>query len=363
MFGLSPLMLVALLVFALLILGPRILPASVEGVWLALTNLQRSQRNEGPLSLDEARKIWKANGSIINQIVEVLYAVVEHLEELRSRLFKILITMAIGTLICYAFYNQIYAFLLKPIQGLTIPLAPGQSKITSSVFTLNQPQVVTGTVVIPGVAGTAPLTTTTQIVLPKGITLSVDMPTQQQPIRPVFLRPTEMFMTTFKIAILGGIALALPVIIYQVIAFIWPALIYENERRWVFLIVPFASVFFVTGMLFCYYFLLPFALKYLLSFGGGIAAPLPALSDLISFITNLMFWVGMVFETPLVVFFLAKFHIVSYQKLKSFWKYAFLVAAIVGAIITPTPDPFNMMLVAVPIFLLYLIGVFLARFA
>ena len=315
------------------------------------------------LALEDARKIWKANGSIINQIVEVLYAVVEHLEELRGRIFKILIAMAIGTLICYAFYNQIYAFLLKPINGLTMPLAPGQSETTSTLFTLNQPQTVTGTVVIPGIAGTASVTTTTQILLPKGITLSVDMPTQRDPVRPVFLRPTEMFMTTFKIAILGGLALALPVILYQVIAFVWPALIYESERRWVFVIVPSATVFFVTGMLFCYYFLLPFALKYLLSFGGGIAAPLPALSDLISFITNLMFWIGVVFETPLVVFFLAKLHIVTYQKLKSMWKVAFLISAAVGAVITPTPDPFNMLLVAVPIFLLYLIGVFLARFA
>ena len=122
------------------------------------------------------------------------------------------------------------------------------------------------------------MTTTTQILLPKGIILSLDQPTQRRAGAPGVPAADRDVHDDVQGRLLGGVTLALPVIIYQVIAFIWPALIYENERRWVYLIVPSASVFFVSGMLFCYFFLLPFALKYLLTFGGGIAVAMPSLS-------------------------------------------------------------------------------------
>jgi sec-independent protein translocase protein TatC len=300
---------------------------------------------------------------MIYQLVQVLNAVVEHLEEMRSRILHILLALMIGTTICLVFYNQIYVFLLKPISGLTMPLSPDEPTVTTTEFTLHNEQVVTTTLNLPTATGASTLPVTTQITLPKGLVLSLDQPTVGQRVRPVFLQPTEMFFTTFKVCLLGGVTLGLPVIVYEIIAFIWPALIYEKERRWVYLIVPSASVFFASGVLFCYFFLLPFALKYLLTFGGGIAVAMPSIGSIISFTTNLMFWLGVVFETPLVVFFLAKLKVVSYQKLKGYWKYAFLVAFVVAALITPTPDPFNQLLVAVPIFLLYLLGVLLARFA
>jgi sec-independent protein translocase protein TatC len=364
MFGLSPVMLFVLVGLALVILGPKLLPASVESIWLLITNLQRSQRNEPQLSIEEARLNWKASRSVVYQVVEVLNAVVEHLEEMRSRIIHIFLALALGTIICLVFYNQIYVLLLKPISGLTMPLSPDEPTVTTTLYTLHQDQVFTTTINIPAATGPAATTPiTTQVTLPKGMSLALDEATVGQRVRPVFLQPTEMFTTTFKVCLLGGVTLGLPVIIYEVIAFIWPALIYEQEKRWVYLIVPFASVFFAAGVLFCYFFLLPFALKYLLTFGGGIAVAMPSIGSIISFITNLMFWIGVVFETPLVVFFLAKLKVVSYQKLKGFWKYAVLVAFVVGALITPTPDPLNQALVAVPIFLLYLLGVLLARFA
>jgi sec-independent protein translocase protein TatC len=361
MFGLSPLGLFLLVVLAIVVIGPKMLPASVEGIWLALTNLQRSQRNEPPLAMEDARKVWKASGSVLFQVVEVLNAVVEHLEEMRSRILRVILALALGTMICLVFYQRIYVLLLEPIKDLYVPLAPGEPELITSTLTLTKDQFITTTLNIntPGV--TAPISTV--LTLPKGTTLTVSEPTQQQRVRPVFLQPTEMFTTTFKVCLLGGVALALPVIIYQVIAFVWPALIFEHERRWVFLIVPFASVFFVAGILFCYFLLLPFALKYLLTFGGGIAVAMPSIGAIISFSTNLMFWIGMVFQTPLVVFFLAKLKIVSYVRLKSMWKVAILIAFVIGALITPTPDPINQFIVAVPIFLLYLLGVLLARFA
>jgi len=363
MFGLSPLGLFFLLGLALVIIGPKMLPASVEAVWLAVSNLQRQQRSEEPLSLEEARLVWKASGSVLYQVVEVLNAVVEHLEEMRSRILKIVLAMVIGTVICLVFYNQIYALLLKPISGLTVPPAPDEPKTYSTTLILTQDQIISATLNLGTATGGGSTPLTALLTLPKGTALAVEQPTQPQRVRPVFLRPTEMFTTTFKICVMGGVGLGLPVIIYQVIAFVWPALIYEHEKRWVYMIIPFASVFFVAGVLFCYYFLLPFALKYLLTFGGGIAMALPSIGEYIDFTTQLLFWIGIVFQTPLVVFFLAKLKIVSYQKLKGMWKYAFLIAFVVGAVITPTPDPINQTIVALPIFLLYLLGVILARFA
>jgi sec-independent protein translocase protein TatC len=364
MFGLSPVGLVIMVLLALVIIGPKTLPAAVEGTWLAITNLRRQQRSEEPLSMDEARLIWKAERSPIYQLVEVLNAVVEHLEEMRGRIIKIMIAMGMGTVICLLFYNQLYVLLLKPIQNLYVPPEPGDPKSNPTYIILNQTEVITATLSLGTVTGTETLPSVqAQMTIPKGTTLSVDLPTQPQRIRPIFTTPTEMFTTTFKICVLGGFSLALPIVLYQVIAFVWPALIYERERRWVFIIIPLASVFFIVGILFCYFFLLPFALNYLLTFGKGIAVAMPNIGTYIGFVTTLMFWIGVVFETPLFVFFLAKLHIVSYQKLKSFWKYAFLIAFIVGAVITPTPDPFNQTLVALPIFLLYLLGLVFARFA
>jgi sec-independent protein translocase protein TatC len=363
MFGLSPLGLFILIVLAMVMIGPRMLPASVESIWLAVTNLQRQNRNEELLTLEEARVMWRASGSVLYQLVQTLNAVVEHLEEMRSRILYIVVALVLGTAICLVFYNQIYGFLLKPISGLTVPAAADDPKSNPTVLVLNKDQVVTATLSLPATATGAPTPTITQLTLPKGTALSVDLPTQPQRIRPVFLRPTEMFVTTFKVCLLGGFALALPMIIFQIVAFIWPALIYEHEKRWVYVIVPFASVFFVAGVLFSYFFLIPFALKYLLTFAGGIAVAMPSIGEIVSFETNLMFWIGMVFQTPLVVFFLAKAKIVAYPRLKAMWKIALLIAFVVGALITPTPDPINQLIVATPIFLLYLLGLVLARFA
>lgn len=361
MFGLSPLMLIFLVLLGFVIIGPKLLPASIEGLWLALTNLQRQQRSEPLLSIEEARSIWKASGSVVFQVVQVLNAVVEHLEEMRARILRVVLALALGTMACLVFYTQIYEFLLMPIGNLTIPNAPGTPATTKTTLLLETDHVFSVTLSLPQ-AG-VPITVTTNLTLPRGTALAVSEPTPQQQIRPVFLQPTEMFITTFKVCLLGGFALALPVIIFQIIAFVWPALIYDYERRWVYVIVPLASVFFVAGILFSYFLLIPFALKYLLTFGGGIAVAMPSIGSIISFETTLMFWIGVVFETPLLVFFLAKLKIVSYARLKSMWKVAFLIAFVVGAVITPTPDPINQAIVAVPIFVLYLLGVVMARFA
>lgn len=179
--------------------------------------------------------------------------------------------------------------------------------------------------------------------------------------RPVYTEMTEMLFTYFKVALLGGASLAMPVFIYQAIRFVAPGLM-PGEKRYLLLLMPAAIVFFAMGLAFSYFILLPFAVKYLLTF-SGIADPMIKIGNYISFVTSLLFWVGAAFETPLVMYFLAKVGVVNHKKLAQFRKYAVLLAFVVAAVITPTPDPMTQSLVAIPLYLLFEVGVLLTRLA
>jgi sec-independent protein translocase protein TatC len=181
-------------------------------------------------------------------------------------------------------------------------------------------------------------------------------------LRLVALRPTETFVTYFKVALVTGAALAMPVIIWQALLFVLPAL-HSHERRWVFLGVPFITLAFGAGLAFGFFVVIPFAVRYLLSFGGDVITPYWSIEEYLTFITTLLFWIGLSFETPIVIFFLAKLGVVNPRSLGRFRRYAIVGAFVLGAIITPTPDPFNQSLVAIPMYLLYELGVLLARFA
>ncbi len=179
-------------------------------------------------------------------------------------------------------------------------------------------------------------------------------------IKPVFLRPTEMFITYFKVALIVGVALAMPVIVYQLMRFVLPGL-KPSEKKYLYFVVPAATFLFVLGLAFGYTILMPFALRYLLTFGGDIASAMISIEDYISFVTTLLLWMGVAFETPMVIVTLAKLKVVTYKQLRGYWKYALVGAFLAAAIITPTPDPFNQTLVAVPLYLLYEVGVLFAR--
>src|SRR4029079_9308929 len=136
-----------------------------------------------------------------------------------------------------------------------------------------------------------------------------------------------------------------------------------NEKKYVFILMPAIAVFFVGRVVFAYFLMLPFATNFLFTFGSDIAQPLPSINDYISFVVSVLFLVGLTFETTLVVFFLAKLHIVNVPKLKSYRRFAIVSAFTIAALVTPTPDPINQGIVAIPIILLYELGIFLARFA
>jgi sec-independent protein translocase protein TatC len=177
--------------------------------------------------------------------------------------------------------------------------------------------------------------------------------------------PGEGFFTFLQVSLIIGISLAMPVIVYQVLAFVTPAL-YANEKKYLFIAVPGVTFSFAVGVLFCYSLMLPFAIAFLGSFETGQEGPFANIwlaERFLDFVTTFMFWVGITFELPIVMYFLSKLGVVSAQRLSSFRKYAFVLAFVIGAVITPTPDPINQTIVSLPIYFLYELGVILARFA
>ncbi len=175
-----------------------------------------------------------------------------------------------------------------------------------------------------------------------------------------FFEPLEGWTTYFRVSLLLGIAIAMPVIVYQALAFVGPGLT-KQERRWLYPVVLGASVAFVGGCAFAYYIELPPALGFLLNPPGDIGEPLISASKYFDFVTRLLFITGLVFELPLVVMGLAKLGAVNSRKLLSWWRHAVILAFVAAALVTPSIDPVTQSLVAGPIIVLYFTGIALAK--
>ncbi len=181
-------------------------------------------------------------------------------------------------------------------------------------------------------------------------------------LKPLALSPTDTIIQWIRVAFVGGITIAMPMILYQLIAFLLPALT-RREKRYLFFFLPGGTLFFILGVGFAYFVALRASLGFLQDFGDSFAQNQYRLGEYISFVTTLLLSLGIGFQTPLVIFFLAKLGIVNYGMLIKNIRWAFLITAILAAVLTPTPDPWNMFVVMAPLFILYLLGVFLARFA
>jgi sec-independent protein translocase protein TatC len=179
---------------------------------------------------------------------------------------------------------------------------------------------------------------------------------------PQTIAPTESFIVYFRIALIGGVTLSMPVIIYQAIRFILPGLL-PHEKKYLYFLLPGATVCFAGGVAFASLIMLPAAINFMQGFLESIVENQWTLDNYISFVTRVMFWMGIVFQTPLLMFFLAKLGIITPKQLAKFRKFAVLVIAIVAALVTPTPDPVNMMIVMLPLYMLYEVGIVLARMA
>ena len=176
----------------------------------------------------------------------------------------------------------------------------------------------------------------------------------------VYVEMTEMIGTYFRVCLIAGVILGMPYLVYQILMFIVPGLA-PNEKKSVYLIVPWIALSFVAGVIFGYFIMVPPLTRFLISFQSDIATPMIKVSNYVSVVSRLLLAIGIVFELPVITTFLAKIGIITPEWLASKRKIALIAIFVVAAIITPTPDPINQSLVAVPILILYEISILLAK--
>lgn len=179
--------------------------------------------------------------------------------------------------------------------------------------------------------------------------------------RLIFTNLPEMFFAYLKVSLIAGILAATPVIFYELWMFIAPGL-YQHEQRFVIPFVVCSSFLFTAGALFGYFIVFPFGFKFLMGYANEYVQALPSVKEYFSFSIKLLFAFGLVFEMPVVVFFLAKMGLVTAKAMRSKRKYAVLMAFVVGAILTP-PDVLTQFMMAVPLMVLYELSIFVAKFA
>ena len=226
----------------------------------------------------------------------------EHISELRRRVMYSAIAVFITTVIAFIFHEQILTLLMQPAQGFT------------------------------------------------------DIPSG----KPIYTDLTEFISTAMKASLLVGLLAAMPFVLYQMVMFVSPGL-NPSERRYLYALMPAVVIAFILGAAFGYRVLFPPAVHFLLSFGSDIATPYIRIGNYVSLMISLLLWMGVVFETPIVLFFLSRIGVVTSRQLGRFRRYAIVVAFVLGALITPTFDPINQTLVALPIIVLYEVGIWLAK--
>ncbi len=177
----------------------------------------------------------------------------------------------------------------------------------------------------------------------------------------IFIEMTESFSLYMQVCLTAGIMLAIPVITYQFLRFVTPAL-HPREKKMVLLVTPWAFIMFIGGVLFGYFFLIPPATRFLLSFGSDIALVEPRMSNYINFMTKMLLTIGLIFETPVVTTFLSKMGIISYRWLAKKRRWWVVIAFVLSALITPTPDAVNQSIVAGTLIVLLEVSIWLAWF-
>ncbi|MBD5164262.1 twin-arginine translocase subunit TatC [Helicobacter sp.] len=187
--------------------------------------------------------------------------------------------------------------------------------------------------------------------------LSTALPNGRESV--IFTQVGEAFFTAIKVAFFSGFIFALPVIFWQIWAFVAPGL-YDNEKKLVLPFVIFGTFFFLCGCAFAYYIAFPIGFGYLINFGSQLFTALPSIGEYVSFFAKLMVGFGISFELPVVTFFLAKIGLITDRTLKEYFKYAIVFIFILAAILTP-PDVLSQFLMAIPLVLLYGLSIFIAK--
>jgi len=173
------------------------------------------------------------------------------------------------------------------------------------------------------------------------------------------LEPTEGIETFFKVSLLAGSILAMPMILYQFWQFIVPGLT-PDERGYVYIFLPSTLLLFALGILFAWFVLIPAAVFFLANFLGTIFKTDWTPSGYIGFVLRMVFWIGLAFEMPVIIYFVARVGVVTAQTLREQWRFAIVGIAVLAAIITSSIDPVTMMLTMAPLIVLYVLSIGLA---
>jgi len=236
-----------------------------------------------------------------NQLPEA--PLTEHLAELRTRLIRIVLAVTIGTVVAFTKANYLFEILKMPL----LKVNPN--------------------------------------------------------LKLYFLSPTEPFFTAFKISFLVGFILVSPFVFYQIWKFIEPAL-YEHEKKLVFPFVIFTTLFFIIGCLFSFYLVLPVAIGFFINFGNiqlGAEA-IFSVKEYISFVLRMILAFGLTFELPVILSLLARLGFVTPKFLMKSRPYFIVLAFIIAAIITPTPDAISQLMLAIPLILFYEVSILMAKY-
>ncbi|MBI5196552.1 MAG: twin-arginine translocase subunit TatC [Nitrospirae bacterium] len=240
----------------------------------------------------------------------------EHLGELRKRLIVSLIAAGIGFGVCFSYSEKLFYLLIFPLHN-TIKFSFSNPFITFETVSDAQRQLV-------------------------------------------FLAPAEAFWMHLKVAMVCGIIIALPVIFYELWKFISPGL-KAKEKKYVLPFVITVTFLFLAGALFCFLLVLPFAMNFLITYKTENLKPMLSVGSYVDFCLKFILAFGVIFELPVVLVFLTRMGIVGTDTLAKNRKYAVLLAFVAAALLTPTPDAFNQILMAVPIILLYEVGILASR--
>lgn len=324
----------------------------------------------------------------------------EHLDELRKRLVKSVLILIGAFLVCFYFANPIYEFLSVPIRKAlseaerkTLPVngITGEERVlpieniqegNSGRYVIDVDTTIgqtflpagtsVGAEVLRDAEGKIGLFTTEAIftnnaLIPKGVRLPlnyIDDIARSQPnadSRMTVTTAPEGFTLLVTVSLYSAIALALPLLLWQVWGFISPAL-YKHERGYVTPFIGLSTVSFVGGAAFAYYILFPPAVQFLLNVGAGQFQFQLRATDYLDFITIIMLAMGLIFQMPAITYVLARIGIVTPGLLIRSWKVSLIIILIVAAVVSPTADIVNMMLFAAPMMGLYVVSILIAWF-
>jgi sec-independent protein translocase protein TatC len=255
--------------------------------------------------MDNGKKKTNGNKKNHDPVVDSTMSLGDHIEELRARMILAIIGLVAGGAICLIFGSKIITFMERPYIAVI-----GQE---------NRLQA---------------------------------------------LAPIDGFVTYLKIALISGLIFSSPWVFYQLWMFVAAGL-YPHEKRYVYLVTPFSAILFVTGALFFMLAIAPAALRFLVAFNKNVLGVSSnfTFKDYVSFVSTLMLVFGLAFQTPLAIFFLTRTGIVSIQTMRESRKYFLVLAFVVGAVATPGPDPFSQVALAIPLYLLFELGILLSYFA